>query len=564
MSLENFDIRHSINGDQVIGFGSVADIKTAGFIDKAKASAYFMDDSDYAKKRLGLIHLFAGASEETMPFMKDIFSKAAVLEVEEGQTLTYDLPVKNADALCYTLEDTSTKYGEAPGIDESIFELVLNREYTKNDILTYDFLRGAQVMVSPSHDVEAVGEGYRHYVVLSGVDKGASFPQEYLKAGVQWFKVTNLMGEYDEDYSTVQLGQNPSAYITNEFVLGDVSGVSAFYTRKANAMKSPGLSALTDSMHANVMKQLDTMKGGENSMFFMADRVGGNIRKSSIKIGSTLEYLVMLEMQKMEVAKVLFAKAGTFRSGNGSKMINEGIWHQIQRGKTIEFAHTITLSHLQEASNYVFRGRGNQDPTKRRIKFKAGWNAYNNVMEIFRESAIQQANQIPSVLLGTDKQIQGTLFSGSLDNLSMGVVKITSAVLPGIGFVEVEHDPSLDYRPFADRRTTGFNGEGLADTSWSLTIWDAMDSEYTNINDFNVKGAKLADGANGKNNMFYVKPTDGGLVYGFEQGRMANGDQNYNVQSSMKKMGREFWAVNQSAGLILDISRYVTIQRKQK
>ncbi len=314
------------------------------------------------------------------------------------------------------------------------------------------------------------------------------------------------------------------------------------------------------------------MQGGANSMFFMADKVGGKMNTRTMKIGSTLEYLVMLEAQKMEVTKVLFAKAGSFRTGNGNKLVNEGIWHQIQRGKTIEFAHTITLSDLQEASNYVFRGRGNSDPAKRRLKFKAGIMAYNNVMQIFTEAGVTQASAMPAVMLGTASQVQGTVFTGALDDLKMNIVRITSANLPGIGWVELEHDASLDHRPFADRRTVGFNGEGMADTAWSLTMWDVMDSEYTNLNDFNVKGAKLSDtladgsraeGFNAKNNMFYVKPVDGGITYGFEQGRMAMGDQNYNVQSSMKKMGREIWCINQSAGLILDLSRYITIQKKR-
>jgi hypothetical protein len=41
---------------------------------------------------------------------------------------------------------------------------------------------------------------------------------------------------------------------------------------------------------------------------------------------------------------------------------------------------------------------------------------------------------------------------------------------------------------------------------------------------------------------------------------MANNEGFENVAASIKQMGRGFWAYNQSGALVLDVTRYVTIE----
>ena len=87
MSQNRFDLHESINGDYVVGFTNVKELKTLGWMDSAKVSTYLMDEKDSHRKHLGLINLFATSHKQSMPFLKDLFSNAAVLEVEEGQSI---------------------------------------------------------------------------------------------------------------------------------------------------------------------------------------------------------------------------------------------------------------------------------------------------------------------------------------------------------------------------------------------------------------------------------------------------------------------------------------------
>jgi hypothetical protein len=554
-----FDIRETINGDAVIGFTSAKELKTQGWVDAAKVSAYLMDDEGQAhRKHLGMINLFKTTHQIDIPFMKDLFADSAVLEVSEGESITYDLPVTRTEVRCYTAQDTSNKY-DFPGIDGGVFEIVLSQEFTKNDILTYDAQYGEQVMVSSDHEVERVGENFLHYVTYMTNDQRKWYPKDKLIAGIQYMKIGHALAEYDTAFSSINMIKNPAGSITNEFILGSPRGVETFMTAKAAKMKSPGLNQFTSDMMDSVQQKLDYLGGKSREMFFIANKKGANLDVNSMMIGTTLEYLALMELALMETYSLLFAKAATIQTSNGIKRVNEGVWHQIRRGKLIKYAKPggITVDHIHEAASYIYKN--STIPVRERsIKFKAGWYAYQNVMQIFREEAVQQLNGIPAGMIGTDAQIK-PVFKGNLDELEMQAVVINSVLIPGIGRVIVEHDPSLDYQPLADRFSAGMYGEGKAHTSHSMIIWDASNPEYSNVTS-KVKNAQLVEGGSMKSNIYYIKPEGAHVVYGYEQGRMADGSQTTNVLTSLKYMGKTFWATSQSGALVLDTTRYVVIE----
>ena len=134
----------------------------------------------------------------------------------------------------------------------------------------------------------------------------------------------------------------------------------------------------------------------------------------------------------------------------------------------------------------------------------------------------------------------------------------TKVNIPDLGIIEIEHDPSLDYRPLADRRSTGFVGDGYDRTSYSMVIWDATDSQYSNAFTNMPSGVKLV-GGNSKANIYYVKPENGSMRWGYSEGRYSQ-DKAAGIFSSHKKMGREFWAHSASAGWVRDISKYIVIE----
>lgn len=557
-----FDIRQSINSDTVIGFTSHKEMKTQGWLDSNKVYTYLMDGENTHRKHLGMINLFNTTHNVSVPFMRDLFKNSAVIEVAEGETLTYDLPVNRSAVRCVTAEDTSD-YTDYPGIDGNVFKLVLNYEFTKGDFLTYDPIDGQQVMVSEEHEVEREADSFVHWVILQTNDKTAWFPKEKLEAGIQYMKVGHALAEFGTDYSGINLLMNPTGSITNEFILGSPRGVETFYTKKAASMKSPGLTAFADQMRTSVEEQMQYMNGGKNDMFFIAkkDKSGRGIDKNSMHIGFTMEYLSLMELAKMEAYSLLFARPATVQTSNGVKRVNEGVWHQMRRGKLITYARPggITLNHIHEAASYIFKN-STMTPEQRVLRFKGGWYASQNVLHLFREEAIAQSLALPQNMLGTDKQISKPIFSGELNNLKMEAVAIRSVLFPGIGRVEVEHDPSLDFQPMSDRFSSGFFGEGYAWTSYSLIIWDATNPQYSNVESKITGPASVIEGGNKNANIYYVKPEGNHLTYGYELGRMADKGAFENVQSSLKVMGRSFWAHSQSAALVLDTTRFVTIE----
>jgi hypothetical protein len=536
-------------------------MKTAGWMDSNKVHAYLTDGKDSHKKHLGLINLFNTTHDVQVPFMKDLFEGAAVLECDEGETITYDLPVNRKESKCYTAEDMST-YTDYPGIDGNVFKIILSHEFTKGDILTYDPQFGQNLMVSEDHEVERVGDNFLHYVTMNTNDKTKYYPKDKLKAGIQYMKIGNALAEFSTAFSSINMIKNPTGSVTNEFILGSPRGVETFYTSKASKMKSPGLTQFSEDMMDTVQGELDALGGKDKGMFFMAKKAknGKGIQKDTLQIGFTLEYLALMELTRMEAHSLLFSRAATVQTSNGVKRINEGVWHQMRRGKLIQYSRPggINLNHIHEAASYIYKN-SKMSPAKRVLKFKAGWFAYQNALQLFREQAVSQLGSLPAGMLGNDNQFQGNLFEGSLDNLKMQAVMIKGVTFPGIGMVEVEHDESLDYMPLADRFSAGMFGESKAWTSHSLVIWDVTDSRYSNVEN-KVERASLVEGGNKNANIYYVKPKEGHMAYGYSQGRMPDSGQYENVKSTMKVMGREFWATSQSGALVLDTTRFVTIE----
>ena len=322
-------------------------------------------------------------------------------------------------------------------------------------------------------------------------------------------------------------------------------------------------SVLTEaSLSMDYLNEKLEMMGGKSAkgMFYIGKKsANGKVDPKSMMVGNTLEYLAMMELSKIEAYQLLFQKAGVIQDVNGHKILNEGVWHQIRRGKVIKYPKPggITKQHIMEAVSYIFKGRGDMHPLQRKVKFKVGKFAYQNILEIFREEISNQLTNL-APYLGTDSRIKSPL-SGDLDALVMNPVAFKQVHLPGIGSVEIEWDPSLDYMPGADRFSAGNFGEGYAHTSYSMVIWDLSDAEYSNANE-KVKGAKVVEGGNKRANMYYVKPEGSHITYGYELGRMANGSKFSDVQSSLKTASKTFWCKSQSAGLVLDTTRYLVIE----
>jgi hypothetical protein len=547
-----------INGDRVIGFTSSKKVKELGYADRASLQSWYEEDP--TKNYLGMIDLFTNYAEVKIPFMKDLFSSKSVIEVNgmEG-TFTYDLPVSRKTGT-YTVKDTSVENGETPGIDESYFTVGLSKPYQPGDKLTYDMAYGEQFIVSDQHQVIQEGDVYIHTCQLVTHDKNAYYPKEYLKPGIRYFKTGNTIGEFSEQFSNLE-SPGETGSITCEFQLGNHRGVETFVTMYANKKSISG--ATTKSQDVWSQFQEAQEKGLDMMVIGAYDKAKGGIKKNTATICSTLEYLCILENAKMESSELIYQRGGTVRTGNSVKRINEGLWHQARRGKIIQYSRPggITRDHIRQVSAYVFQGRANQDPTTKILRFKAGWGAYQNIMQIFREEFHSQLAGL-STFMGVDRQIPNPVGGTLKEGLTLAAVKLRSVYIPDIGYIEVEHDPSLDHQLYADRLSKGFVGQGNNQDSYSLVIWDAADPKYSNARTNLPNNTKLIDKGDSKSNVYYVKPEGAHVYWGSSNGRYHK-ERASDIMSAMRTMSTEFWIHSASAGWMRDITRCIIVELKR-
>lgn len=552
----------TVNGDRVIKFTDSKKIKMSSYVDLPSLFTWYQEDPN--DRHMGLLDLFSNTVQVRVPLYTEIFKNKQILEVNGmNGRFTYDLPVTKKSGT-YSMEDTSD-YSDVPGIEESVFPLVLNTKFTKGDVLTYDRQYGYQVFVAEDYEVENVGENFKHWVKLAEMDNSKWFPADQLKPGIQYFKIGHVMGENSVHYSGIENPDNVGT-MTNEFILGNHRGVETSWTMYADKKSFGALELKAADFYQTYLNKQQSIAG---DMFVVGDIAPGgtpqapNIKRSGATVGSTLEFLALAEYVKLEAYQLLFQKAFVDTSANGTKRANEGLWHQWRRGRLIKYSkpNGITENHIREAASYIFQSRPDLQYFERRLKFKCGWMAYQNMLALFEKWVVAQTTGL-SMWLGADRSLPSSPISGSsLTDLKLSPVVFTEVPIPGIGMVQIEHDASLDFQEGADRFQKGFNDYGYADTTYSMVIYDATLAEYSNARQNLPAGTTLVEGGR-KGSVYYVKPEGDNMYWGYENGRYA-GAKASDIISSLKTMSRAFWCHGVSAIVNTDPSRTIIIEIKR-
>lgn len=268
-----------------------------------------------------------------------------------------------------------------------------------------------------------------------------------------------------------------------------------------------------------------------------------------------MKALAMAEVVKLTATAIMFGKGGVVTGIHGTKKQNEGIYHQLRRGHRFQYKNVAELrAYIQRAAEVIFHGT-NIQVTDRKLKFKAGFDSYNLVREMFLKEFTatapihidQQALPV-KILTGTDRY-----------NLGYASFGIGSAFLNGIGYVELEHEPSFDYDQWGDYLERGYSG-GRSRRSWNLVMWDITESQYSNVFDKSVhpKGVTIDNRSKGNPNLYLVKPEGvPDIFYGDSNGFVFEAGQNYN----RNQMGKEFTCGTHMAAWIPDKGRTVLIEK---
>lgn len=541
------------NGDQVIKFTSAKKVKSIqGYQDLPSMEAWYKEDP--SKRHLGMQKFFGNQAGTPSGIFPELLESKSIMEVNGlGGSFTYDVPMVEASSVM-TTRDYSHQI--KPGLDGSTFKIALSREFTTGDILTNDAEFGQQVVVT-DEVVDQKGDSYIHTVELASQDKTEYFLASNLAKGITYFKLNHVvLGEYGTNYSHVDL-PNTIGHMTCEYTLGDIRGVEAYVTGMADSKSFSGAAASSKEYLQKLEAEANKM--GELAVIMDVDNKTRKSLPSTARIGSTMQFLVFRELERLTAQALLFQRAATIRSSNGVTRLNEGLWHQLRRGKVIKYSRPggISKTHIKEAVEYVFRGNPYKRYEDRKVKFKCGLEALNNVLEIFADEVNAQLNRITS-FMGSDRMIKNPVSGSNLHELSLEWIRFTEVYLPQIGYVKLEHDPNLDYLIMQDRLAAGFHGNGKAHTTYSMVIWDAEDQEYSNNREM-PKGAKIIDGGNDQANVFLVKPEGEMMYWGSSYGRYSINKAS-DIVSSYKQIGQEFWAWNSCSIWVRDVTKFVMIE----
>ena len=561
MSVTQSPIKMIHNGDLVIGMTNKKTVQSmAGYFDTTTLSSFYQQDPD--KYNFGLVKLWGQQAKTSYPIYQALMEKKAMLKVPGvNGSFTYDVAIKDSGK-CMTIRDYSTTYPNA-GLDGSIFRIALNKRYAPGVVLTVDLMYGEhQIIVTDEEPIRQIPGGWDMPVKLTDADRNSSYDTSLLVSGIQYFQVGHtIFGEYGTNYENFDLMDTPTT-MKCMFTLGNMSGAETYMTSRAGMQSFSGASSWSKDYineleaEANDLGEFSFITEASNINKTEAGKVG--FKKGSLHLGSTIQMLLHKKHQKSVATQVLFQKSGSIPGTNGTTKLNEGILHQIRRGKLIQYGRPmgITRAHIMEAVQYIFRV--SELPEEMRfVEFSVGQQAKQNMFDIFKDEITAQMSGIER-WLGSDALVKNVVTGADNLNLELNPIRFVQVYLHGIGKVRIKHDPALDHYPGADRFQSGMHQGGLAHTTYSMVVWDVADQKYSN-NKTLPQGATLVEGADAGANMYIVKPEQAMTYWGSENGRYSM-ESNANIVSSSKFQTQGFWIYSICAAWVADLSRYVIIE----
>ena len=390
------------------------------------------------------------------------------------------------------IEDPNDTTISRLGIDNQPFRVVFSEDvFAINDIVTYDFRDGKQIYIKSY--VGQVGQGHEYEVVLVTQNpKEDYFSRADIQPGVEYFKVGNILNEFDQEGSSVitQTGE-----LMFEQVLSGHRMIEHKITAYADMLEIPTATGKFNDMVRNYLNP----KSEQFIATFGAYKDGLPV-KGSGKFATMVELLIMAELRRMEETQLMWGKAGTVvGSRNQAKTIKNGLYEQMKLGNRFKFQR-YTKDLLMQAFITLFANRPDIKIEDRYIKLQAGVGAYQEILKIFNE----ELKSNPGVILSHDLNLVRKLSvsNGSVQNLGLGY-QVIKVFVPGVGTLEVEHNPAFDVNTSrkADAPLIG----QYPRWSYTAAILDVTDLGASNAT-ARTKDVEFMEGANQSANIFLIKP----------------------------------------------------------
>ena len=564
MNVQRQNFPTHIHGEEIISIvqGKKYSTRAASFQGMLDRNEYLFNEEDN-RYHLGLLSSWGMQGKESYPMITKLLEKGSEIKVAGffGE-FTYDKPFFDPRQGMRTISSTVNEAGDYPGIDESEFDIILSEKCYPGGIIGTDLYGDEdQLVVINCEASELSGEGWRTTVTLTTGNSGKYYNPSLLEAGISYYKINHVGTEYTTQFDGVDMPSgNPTGTLRAKFTLGGIRGVEGFVTGFADALKA-GVNAVDgkDVESERAMAALrDKYAQGDNS----ANTVifGNKEDIPGLRASSLMEFLVERTLMKRTATAHMWQRHGRLKGTNGAiTYLNEGMWHQLRRGKiiTIPKLMGITKAHIAEAVNYTYRNNPTLPWEEREIVFEGGKLAQDNLLLLFQNEIQQQLNVLTqsgyfTVLFGNKGLLSDNLRTSLVKGNSLNELEIASLLrfvaVPLIGIagkVSIKYNPALDYLSGNPVEFKGQLPHGYDWTSHSLIIWDVKSQEYSN-NNKGIQGNVADEATKIKDNLYIVRPEDGMVYKGSENGRWDSGKTS-NIVSSSKVIGQGFWAFNSSA-----------------
>ena len=477
---------NSFGNNLVIG---KSQYKTGGkFTDQNHLFALY-DEAPFTT-HLGLITAFNQMKLVSTPLINQTELKKNIILVNGMQgRFTFTMPFELQGVR--VIEDINDATVAKLGIDGQPFEVLFSEDiFATNDIVTYDFRDGKQMYIKKY--VGQAGEGHIYEAQLVTQDpKNDYFPKDALQPGVEYFKVGNILNEFDQEGSSV-LAQTGELKFENR--LSGHRMVEHKITAYADRLEIPTATGAFSESLRNFLNP-------NNKDFistFGAYKDGKPIPGTG-SYATMAELLIMAELRRMEEKQLMWGKAGTVvGSRNQSKTIKNGLYEQLKLGNRYKIQR-YNKGILEQAFIGLFANRPDIKIEERYVKIQAGAGAYYEILKIFNE----EMKAIPLVMQAYDLNVvRKESFANGVQNLSTGY-QVVKVFLPGIGTIEVDHNPAFDVNTSrkADEPLIG----QFPRWSYTSAILDVTDKGATNAT-ARTAGVEFMEGANQSANIFMVKP----------------------------------------------------------
>jgi hypothetical protein len=512
---------------------------------------YSMFKRDAFTTHLGMIHLWNQRKLMNTPLLNMTEARSNIMYVNgaEGK-FRYGIPYEVDFPQIVEDMTGDTLY---PGQDGEKFKIKLSEPFANTDIITTDWRDGIPLAVGPEEIYD--DGGWVHTVTIPiSLRKDLYYPKELLQSGTPYMKMTNYMGEFEQQKSSIR---NRRGMMELEMQIGAGRSVSHWITGYADMLEVEDKNG-TNYSWLNMYGD-QTQK---NAVLNVMDRdEHGNPLPKTNRWIRMIEAMLFAEIKVMEDRDLTWNKGGIVQgSGRREIKVNTGLYEQMRDGNRIGY-DTLTLNVIEDALVNLYWNSG-IPVEQRHTKFMVGTGAMIEISKLLGDDF--NRNTPFHVLVGQNDALKNYVYGTDTMNLGYGY-RFVSKRFPVGGTVEFEINPAFDNQ--YNRIQDGLIGEFPIE-SYSLAVFDVLDQKQTNIAaKSKMQDIRVEDGFNENANIVMIKPKNWGETYwGYEVGTFHpfGPKSSQGMFGASQKPGYGMWAQNWSSIWLKDAGRTILIEKNRK